>query len=229
MKLAGLFSGGKDSTFSIYFAGKTNEISCLITVFSKNQESYMFHTANIELTKLQAELMNIPLITIETKGEKEEELEDLKNAIKTAIDKYKIQGIVCGGVASRYQKERIEKICNELNLKLIAPLWNIDKEKYLYALIKEFEIIITSVSAEGFNQSWLGRKIDEKCIEDLKELNKKYGVSIVGEGGEFESLVLNCPMFKKRIAIEQAVPKMTSEFCGVYEIKKVIENNSFIF
>lgn len=219
MKLAGLFSGGKDSTFSVFLASKSNEIKCVITIISKNPESYMFHTSNIELTKLQAKLMDIPIISVKTLGIKEEELKDLRKAIKNAKEKYKIQGIVCGAVGSNYQKKRIQKICSELDLKLVSPLWKINKENYLNSLIKEFDVIITSVNAEGFNKSWLGRKIDKRCIEDLKELNKKYGVDLVGEGGEFETLVLNCPLFKKKIKIIKS-EKIWEENSGFLRVIK---------
>ena len=83
MKCAVLFSGGKDSTYAAYLTKKyENEISCLISIISENPESYMFHTPSIKKVKKQAEIMNLPLITQKTKGKKEEELNDLENAIK---------------------------------------------------------------------------------------------------------------------------------------------------
>ena len=202
MKLGVLFSGGKDSTYAAYLASQNNELVCLITLHSKNLYSYMFHTPSISKTKLQAEVMNLPLIEVNTNGEKEIELNDLKDAILEAKKKYKIGGIVTGAVESVYQASRIQKICDDLGLEVINPLWKKDQVRLLNELIEnKFEVIITGVAAEGLDEKWLGRKIDKNFIEDMKVLNKKYGVSFSGEGGEFESLVLDCPLFKRKLKV----------------------------
>ncbi len=202
MKLGVLFSGGKDSTYAAYLASKSNELSCLITIHSKNLYSYMFHTPSISKVKIQAETMNLPLIEVNTKGEKEEELNDLKKAIIEAKKKYKIEGIVTGAVASTYQASRIQKICNELKLKVINPLWQKDQIKLLNELIENnFEVIIVGVAAEGLDESWLGRKLDKKMINELILLNKKNGLNPAFEGGEAESFVLDCPLFKRKLKV----------------------------
>jgi len=202
MKLGVLFSGGKDSSYAAYLASQNNKLVCLITLHSKNLYSYMFHTPSISKTKLQAEVMNLPLIEVNTKGEKEKELNDLKDAIIEAKKKYKIEGIVTGAVESVYQASRIQKICDDLSLEVINPLWKKDQVRLLNELIEnKFEVIITGVAAEGLDEKWLGRKIDKNFIEDMKVLNKKYGVSFSGEGGEFESLVLDCPLFKRKLNV----------------------------
>lgn len=203
MKLGILFSGGKDSTYSSYLAKKNGyEISCLISIFSKNKESWMFHTPSIKQVKKQSEVINIPLILMRTKGEKEKELLDLEKAIREAIKKYKIEGIATGAVESVYQSSRIQKICNKFNIECFNPLWLKAQEELLRDIIKnKFEVIITGVSAFPFDNDWLGRKIDKKFIEDIKKLNGRYGINISGEGGETESFVLNCPLFDRRLKI----------------------------
>jgi diphthine-ammonia ligase len=203
MKCAVLFSGGKDSVYSAYLAKqKGYEISCLISIFSENKESYMFHTPSIERVKEQAKAMDLPLIIQETQGNKEEELKDLEKAIRQAIKKYKIQAIITGAIKSVYQASRIQKICNELNIECFNPLWQIDEIKYLNELVKnEFRVIITGVFAYPLDQTWLGREINSKFIEEVKELNKKYKIHPAGEGGEFESFVLDCPLFKHKLKI----------------------------
>ncbi|MBN2142324.1 hypothetical protein JW711_03250, partial [Candidatus Woesearchaeota archaeon] len=106
MKLAVLFSGGKDSTLALKYArdgdksGPGDSVVCLISLISKNPESFMFHTPNISLTKLQAEAIGLPLIEQETMGEKEKELEDLKRAIERAKVEFGAEGIVTGAVES---------------------------------------------------------------------------------------------------------------------------------
>jgi diphthine-ammonia ligase len=207
MRLASLWSGGKDSAFATYLAlNQGHEVKALVTIFPERQDSWMFHFPCIKLTKLQAKAIGIEQIVKKTKGEKEKELEDLKKVLEKI--KSEIDGIVSGAIASNYQKLRIDKICDELRLKHISPLWQKDQEKVLEDEIRAgFEIIITGVFAEGFDKNWIGRKIDDKAKKELLELKKKFGISVSGEGGEYESLVLNCPLFKKKIEI------LNSEIC----------------
>ena len=205
MKLGVLFSGGKDSTFATLIAKREGyEISCLISIASENKESYMFHTPSIDKTKKQAEAMNLPLIFQKTKGKKEDELKDLKSAIKKAKEKYKIEGIITGAVESIYQASRIQKICNELNLECFNPLWQKNQFELLEDLLKnKFEIIIVGVFAYPLDEKWLGRRIDKKFIEEMKKLNEKYKINPAGEGGEFETFVLDCPLFKKKLKVKK--------------------------
>ncbi len=224
MKLAALFSGGKDSAFAAYKAMKEgNEIACLISLKPENTESYMFHSANIDLVKLQARAMELPLIFAETKGEKELELEDLKKAIEKAKKKYAIEGVVAGAIASTYQFDRLKKICEELELKAVAPLWHTNHEEYMHHLLQNnFEVIITAIAAEGLTENFLGKKIDGAMIAKLVQLNKKFGISVCGEGGEYESLVLNCPLFKKRLSVvlDSVDMEQGSENSGIYRVRK---------
>ena len=201
MKLGVLFSGGKDSTYAAFVAKKYNhKLACLISIWSKNEESFMFHTPAIEITKKQAGLMKIPIIIQKTIGKKEIELRDLEKAIKQAIKKYKIEGIVTGAVESVYQASRIQKICNELGIECFNPLWQKNQIELLEELVKnKFEIILSGVFAYPFDKNRVGRKIDLDFIKELKKLQEKYKINPAGEGGEFESLVINCPLFKKKL------------------------------
>ena len=203
MKAGVLFSGGKDSCYSAYLAKKQGyELACLISVFSENKESYMFHTPSIEKTKQQAEVMDIPLIIQKTKGEKEKELEDLETAIKLSKEKYGVDTIVTGALHSVYQTSRIQKICDKLELKCFNPLWHKDEIEYLHELINnKFKVLIIGLAAYPLNQSWLGRIIDEKFIDEVQILKEKYKIHPAGEGGEFETFVLNCPLFDKELKV----------------------------
>jgi len=204
MKAGVLFSGGKDSCYSAYLAKKQGyELACLISVFSENKESYMFHTPSIEKTKQQAQIMNIPLLIQKTKGEKEKELEDLEIAIKLAKEKYGVDTIVTGALHSVYQTSRIQKICDKLELKCFNPLWHKDEIEYLHELINnKFKVLIIGLAAYPLNQSWLGRIIDEKFIDEVQILKEKYKIHPAGEGGEFETFVLNCPLFKRELKVK---------------------------
>jgi len=205
MKIGLLFSGGKDSTYAGFLALKQGyEISCLISIVSKNKDSYMFHTPSISKTQKQAKAMHIPLIVQETKGVIEKELKDLEKAIKNAKKKYKIEGIVTGALKSAYQASRIQRICNKLKLECFNPLWQIDEVEYMNELIKnKFKIITVGVFAYPLDGSWLGREIDKKFLEEILKLNVKYGINPAGEGGEFETFVLNCPMFSKELKVKK--------------------------
>ncbi|MDE1855363.1 MAG: diphthine--ammonia ligase [Candidatus Micrarchaeota archaeon] len=216
MSNACLFSGGKDSTLALHRAIELGaKIDLLITMKSANRESYMFHYPNVEQTKLQAEALGIRQVFAQTEGRKEDELKDLENAF-TAND---VKLLVTGATFSRYQADRINAIAKRLGIEHVAPLWHTDPLDELNELAEKYNVIITSVSAEGLGTSLLGRRIDETVIEELKEANRKHGINLVFEGGEAETFVLDAPLFKKRIAVEKARVE-ESGANGVYLIEK---------
>ena len=222
MRVAVLATGGKDSTLALYHVLKEGyEVACLATMIPLREDSWMFHYPNIRLIDLFAKAVNIPVVKAETSGVKETEVEDLKRL----IEKLDVDGIVSGAIASEYQKERIDRICRQLNLKSIAPLWHRDPLEMLQEILTlKFEVIIIGVYALGFDFEWLGRRIDTGTVEDLRRLNKHYGVSLVGEGGEYETLVLDTPFFKKRIKIVEA-KKIWKNQSGYFLITKAkLEN-----
>lgn len=200
-----LFSGGKDSMYATYLAKKHGlTISCLLTMFSENKESYMFHTPSITKVEKQAEVMDLPLLIQITKGEKESELMDLENIIKHARDDFDVQGIITGAVESAYQASRVQRICDTLGLECFNPLWQKDQMALLRDLIEDgFDVIITGVFAYPLTEEWLGRHIDESFLSDVTDLNKNHQINPAGEGGEFESLVLNCPLFSHSLSIKE--------------------------
>ena len=223
VKLGALFSSGKDSCYAMWIMIRQNySIECLISMISKNKDSYMFHTPNITYVKEQADAMGIPIILQETEGEKEEELRDLRNALIRAKEEYRIEGVVSGALFSSYQRDRIEKIGDELGLKVFAPLWHKKQEAEFRELLNEgFEVIVSSIAADGLDESWLGRKLTLKDVDELVKISKKYGINVAFEGGEAESFVLDGPIFKRKIKIKKAEKKMSEKNTGIYEIKEV--------
>ena len=218
MKLAVLFSGGKDSYLALQYASEEHDISCLLTLESEKEDSWMFHTPAIEWTKLQAEAMNLNYLNLKTSGVKETELNDLETIIKSAISQYSVEGIVTGALASVYQTTRIQKICNKLDLWCFNPLWQLPQEVLLKELLSnKIESIITGVAAEPFDDSWLGRQIDADCINDLVALKASHRINPAGEGGEIESFVINAPLFTKKIVLSKS-NKHYSNFSGKLEI-----------
>ena len=220
MKLGALFSGGKDSTYAIFKVSKNHDVACLISLVSENPESYMFHTPNISLVRLQAEAMGLPLVQAGTKGEKEKELKDLKRAISLARQEFGLEGIVTGAVASRYQYERIGKICGELGLECMNPLWKKDQLSLLREILdSRFKVIISGVFAYPLGKEWLGRELDRKMIKELAGLQEKYKINPSGEGGEIETTVLDCPLFHKKLKILEA-EKVWKGDSGIFVVNR---------
>jgi diphthine-ammonia ligase len=203
LKVGVLFSGGKDSTYAAYLAQEaSDELTCLITLSPARSDSYMFHYPNIRWTAMQAQAMRLPQVTLETKGVKEEELADLRKAIETAKRDYSIRGVYTGALASVYQKSRVERICDEVGVKAVSPLWHIDQVIHLTNIVaSHFQVIMTGVAALGLDESWLGRALDKEAVRDLTRLHAEYGVNPGLEGGEGETFVLDCPLFDRRIEV----------------------------
>jgi diphthine-ammonia ligase len=220
MRLGILFSGGKDSTLALHLAAEKEKVVCLITVVSKNKESYMFHTPNIDVTALQAEALGLPLVSVVSEGRKEEELADLERAIEEAKIKFQIDGVVTGAIESVYQASRVQLICNRLDVWCFNPLWKRDQKALLETLVeKNFKVVISGIFAYPLDEKWLGKQINTEIIARLVELQSKFGLSPSGEGGEIETTVLDAPMFKRKIEIlDYAVE--AKDNCGVFLIKQ---------
>jgi diphthine-ammonia ligase len=202
VKLGVLFSGGKDSVFACYRAAERNEVACLITLVSENLDSYMFHTPNIRATAQQAEAMGFPQLSWPTRGEKETELKDLRDALSAARDRFGIEGVVTGAIESVYQAARIQRIARDLDLWCFNPLWQINQVDYLGLLLsKGFKVIISGVFACPLDSSWLGAELTEKLVSRLADLQRRYQINPSGEGGELETFVLDGPNFRKRIEV----------------------------
>jgi len=213
-----LFSGGKDSCLAVHRAGELHDVACLITVVSRNSESYMFHTPNIHLAELQAEAMEIPIVKVETAGVKEEELEDLRRAVRTGMERYGIEGIATGTLASTYQSTRIQRICDELDIWCFNPLWMRRPLDILNELVSlGYEVIISGVFAYPFTEKYLGKLLDEEMIRRLAELERIHAVNPSGEGGEIETTVLAGPIFKKRVELLRSEMEYRN-YAGVFRV-----------
>ena len=187
---------------ALFNALQSNEnVRFLLSMKSKNDESYMFHVPNIHLTDLLSQALDIPIISVETMGIKEEELADLKSAF-IELKNLGVEAIYTGALYSVYQKSRIEKLAGEVGLEVVSPYWHVDELEYMRNIVDlGFKVIICGVAAWGLDESWLGRVIDDEVIDELVRLNEKYQLNIAFEGGEAETLAIDGPIFKKRIKI----------------------------
>jgi ABC transporter with metal-binding/Fe-S-binding domain ATP-binding protein len=220
MKLASLFSGGKDSAYAIYLAQKQgHDVVCLLSVIPKSDESHLLHHPNIQWTKLQSESMNIPqLMLTSDSDDTDEELSTLEKLLQNAKNQFGIEGLVHGGIKSNFQKDKFEILCNKLNLVAVAPLWNTEPQSYMNDLLdSKFNFIMTTVTADGLDDSWLGKLISKSDIDILKNLSEKFGFNLNFEGGESETFVIDCPLFTNPIKINQS-KKIWDGYRGRFEI-----------
>lgn len=197
-RLAALFSGGKDSTYAIYCTEKIGyNVDLLLTIYPSSSESLYFHYPNVKLTRLQAEAMRKKHIAKEAFSNELEALRDLIKRISHDID-----GVVLGVSSSSFQKKAVESICREYGVEVFTPLWGLEPSKLLREIIKSnFQVMVTGVAALGLTMEWLGKILTEEDVEKLEEVSKKYGVNVCGEGGEMETIVLDCPLFKEKIQV----------------------------
>jgi len=219
-----LFSGGKDSTYAIFRSRQEgHEVVCLITVFPRSEESLLLHHPNIELTRLQAGLMGIPQIIVRVNSdETREELGELRGALDSAKRRFGIEGVVHGGIRSVFQKEHFGSVCSELGLKVVSPLWGVDEPNYLRDLVNSgFRFIVTSVTAGGLDDSWLGKEMTLGDVEKLVAISSKHGLNPSFEGGEAETFVLDCPLFSGAIRVTKS-NKTWDGYRGRFEITEAV-------
>ena len=219
MRLAALYSGGKDSTFALYLAEQMgNEILALVNIVPTDKGSWIFHTPNLSAVPSMAEAMGLPLITAESDGTEEGDMDALRAALK-GLD---IDGVVVGALWSDYQWDRMNRVLGEMDLVMVAPRWRKDQDMVYDEMVSAgIEAIIVGVFAEGLDESWLGRRIDADAKKELIELRKRYGISIMGEGGEYESMTLDSPIHLRRLRIVDAKKEMTRS-AGTYDVTSLI-------
>ena len=220
MKLACLFSGGKDSTYAIHLAKKQgHDVVCLLSIFTKSEESHLLHHPNLKWTKLQSESMKIPQLTIiSNSDETEDELIIIEKLLQNAKEQFQIDGLVHGGIKSKFQKEKFESLCLKLNLVSIAPLWGTDPNEYMNELLdSNFHFMMITVSSDGLDEQWLGKLILKSDLDILNNLSNKFGFNLNFEGGESETFVIDCPLFSTPIKINEFT-KNWDGYRGRFEI-----------
>ena len=220
MKLACLFSGGKDSTYAIHVAKKQgHDVVCLLSIFPKSEESHLLHHPNLEWTKLQSESMNIPQLTaISSSDDTGDELITIENLLRHAKVQFQIDGLLHGGIKSKFQKEQFETLCSKLNLIPVAPLWETEPKKYMNDLLDSgFNFMMITVSSDGLDEQWLGKLILKSDIQILNNLSLKFGFNLNFEGGEAETFVIDCPLFSNPIKINKFI-KNWDGYRGRFEI-----------
>ena len=211
-----LSSGGKDSTLSLHIANSRGiTIEALLTVIPEDPESMLYHTHNLHLVESIAGATGLPWIPIQAKKVREEE--SLQEALKNINADY----LVTGGIASNYQKEKFDRVCKNTGKEHYAPLWGISaRELYDKILENKMDVIIVSVAAYGLGEEWLGQHLDRQNVEELLRLSTRYRFNAVGEGGDLDTLVLDAPLYKKKLAIKKSMKKWYGDR-GKLEIQEI--------
>lgn len=209
-----LFSGGKDSAYAYYRAQETGrDVDRLVTVHTSG-DSYMYHVPTTELTRLAADSIGLPLVEVsvgdlgaesatDASRQGDAEIEPLETRLATLTESTPVTGVVAGAVESEYQTSRLEAMCDRLDLELYAPLWQRDPRGLADDMLAAgFEIMVVQVAAGGLDESWLGRTLDAAAFDELETLGDSHGVHLLGEGGEFETLVTDGPHMDAAIQLE---------------------------
>jgi len=197
------WSGGKDSCFAYYQAlSEGYDISHLLNFISKEYQRVSFHGTEARLIQLQAESIGIPLLQKETTWDGYEQ--EFKDAVKSLIPEG-VTGMVFGDIYLQEHKDWVERVCRELGIEAIEPLWGQDPERILLEFIDSgFEATIISAKSDLFDDKWIGQKVNKEFLSYLKDNN----IDLCGENGEYHTFVTDGPMFKKKIEIAKSQPIM---------------------
>ncbi|VDM95156.1 unnamed protein product [Thelazia callipaeda] len=221
MKVVGLVSGGKDSCLNLLRCIEFgHEITCIANLYPpldgrEEIDSYMYQSVAQTGLQLYSEACDLPLYRHEIRGKPievgalyketvDDEVEDLYELLSHIKQKHPdVQAVSSGAILSNYQKNRVENVCQRLDLKPLTYLWNADQIALFHEIISSgIEAVIVKVATLGLSTEHLGKTLIE--VKDiLLNLNDRYGVHVCGEGGEYETFVLDCPLFKKRIVLDE--------------------------
>ncbi|MFX1516155.1 MAG: diphthine--ammonia ligase [Promethearchaeota archaeon] len=212
-----LVSGGKDSVLALWIALHQFQVTSILTVRSSCPESLLFHIPNSRYVDLMAEMLNIQHIIVQIDSCN---IEDEINSLKEALINSNTKAMITGGILSEFQRYKFNRAAKFANMRCFNPLWRISPNFLISEfLMREFSIIITSVSSMGLNKELLGKEISREIIEILSQRGSE--LSLVGEGGEFETFVLDAPFFPSRIRIlDSKVHWNEFRQDGYYEIIK---------
>lgn len=217
MRIAVLSSGGKDSSAAWWWAMCRGwEIVAVVTVDIQDGDSHMFQVPSTNWVERQALLAKVPWVNVPASGSVEDEIE----ALEQALSKLEIDGIVSGALRSDFQKQRLECMSQRLNIHSFSPLWHQTPIEHLKGMVEAgFQIMLTSVSCEGLDHTWLGHVLTESSLLELHALSKQHRFNVDGEGGEYETFVLGGPIWSRALRVEGSMQHTASR--GIFAIHSV--------
>ncbi|MEZ0393587.1 MAG: diphthine--ammonia ligase [Desulfurococcaceae archaeon] len=214
MRAAALFTGGKDSASAVLRASQEGaEVVVLASVVPAYDYSMLFHRPNFQVLSLQANAMGLPLETVGV-ADPAREGEALGKLLARVKARYRVDAVVTGALASRYQLRAFKAACEGLGLALLSPHWGVDQEAYMRWLAESgIKYVLFSITTMGLPMEYLGRVVDREVTEDIIRRARRYGFNPAFEGGEAETLVVDAPFFRRGICLD-AEKRVLSEFEG---------------
>ncbi len=200
-----MYTGGKDSCYSLHWTVYHGiEVACLLSLRPSGWESMLFHYPGVELVKLHAEALGIPLLSMSVSSTSvDDEKKALEALFRRAKTEYGARLVVAGALRSDYQRLLFSTIAWREGLEAITPLWMIRQDEYMRNLVREgFQVMILSVQAYGLPEWLPGSILDEELVEEIIRRAKRYGFNPAFEGGEAETLVLDAPLFRKKLRVK---------------------------
>ncbi len=201
------WSGGKDSCLACYRALKQGfKIKYLLNFISRESKRCCFHGIESRLIKLQAELIGISLVQKEVTAD----MQEYEKEFKAAVSEFKnIEAMVFGDIYLDEHKIWVERVCQDLGITPVEPLWNDSPQDLVEEFIDlGFKAIVVSAQADKFGKDFVGRQVDKDIIKELKSRD----ICPCGENGEFHTLVIDGPIFKRGIKILKSAPVLKEGF-----------------
>ena len=210
MRVIALLSGGKDSVSAVEVARSFGwDVVAALVLKPKEDDAWMFHTPNLQLVTGVADCLDLPLMEVPVRSGQAEEVEDLEQALRDAKARYQLDGLISGALASEYQRTRLDLVGHRTGLRTFAPLWHKDPKAYMHALLGDsWDVRFSRTAAEGVPQSWCGQRLTPSKVDAM--LAHKARPHVAGEGGEYETLVLDCPAYRSRIVVDRAFVEATA-------------------
>lgn len=203
MRVVALLSGGKDSVAAVERARSFGwDVVAALTVVPAQDDAWMFHTPNLGVVRGVAQCLGIPLVEAPCRTGAAEEVEDLERAVASLHRVMAVDGLVSGALASEYQRTRTEAVCHRLGLKSFTPLWHKEPAGYLAPMATAWDVRFSRCAAEGVAQAWAGERLDAPKLAAMAAHRARPHVA--GEGGEYETLVLDCPAYQRRLVVTQS-------------------------
>jgi diphthine-ammonia ligase len=204
MRVLALLSGGKDSVCAVETArGFGWDVAAALVLKPAQDDAWMFHTPNLGVVAGVAECLGLPLVEADVRAGKVEEVEDLARAVGAAKHEFGLDGMVSGALASEYQRTRLDRIGHGLGLKSFAPLWHKQPRAYVDSLVAAgWDIRFSRTAADGVPTAWAGQRLDAAKVAAMA--GHRASPHVAGEGGEYETLVLDAPCYARRIVVEEA-------------------------
>lgn len=210
MRVVALLSGGKDSVAAIEVAQNRGwDVVGALCLRPISDDAWMFHTPFLDVVGGVAECLGIPLMEARVRDGEEVEVVDLEAALAAAKTKFSVEGVISGALASEYQRTRIDAVGHRLGLKTFAPLWHKEPRSYVRSLLSGgYDVRFTRTAADGVPNAWCGQPLDLPKVEAMEKSTARPHVA--GEGGEYETLVLDAPHYRKRLVIDKARVEATA-------------------